>query len=96
MGATKTDRDSERMACQGPASPKGYAVAIYDQTGFEQILVGRLGSTPGPPDFRFTRKPINHNKLQHRISLNNKKRVDFRATWIASVCCVLLANIAVC
>ena len=41
-------------------------------------------------------KPINHNKLQHRINHNNKKRMDLRAARIASECGALLSKIGVC
>jgi len=52
------------------------------------------GRTPQDPESGV--KPINHNSLQHRTTLNNKNPMDLRATQIASESGVLLANIAVC
>jgi predicted butyrate kinase (DUF1464 family) len=41
-------------------------------------------------------KPINHNSLQHRTTLNNKNLMDLRASQIALDCGVLLPKIDVC
>ena len=41
-------------------------------------------------------KPINDNKLQQAIIRNSKKRRCLQDARMASECCVLLANNAVC
>jgi len=59
----------------------------------------RPRSTPtdrSPQDPGSGVKTINHNKLQHRTTLNNKKRGDLQAAQIASECSVLLLNTGVC
>ena len=66
-----------------------------------ELINGAKGGTRtptdrSPQDPESGVKPINHNKLQHDISLNNKKCMDLQVTRFASECGGLLPIIAVC
>ncbi len=71
------------------------------RVAISSVVIGAKGGTRTPTcqgrqDPESGGKPINHNKLQHRIDHNNRKRMDLRAAQIASESGVLLAKIGVC